>query len=436
VQRYIFVLKTSATGKLEWQRTLGDVGYNYGKFGVELDDGSFLIAGARSIRHGTAPIALARALFRLNPKGEVTHEQIFPNLEADDGKRDGLMCVSAVARPSHSGGGGDGGGGGAFSQTVIATGFVGGENATSGYVDEPMFLIYGGHAVVMKLVATDLHSPLSIEFETTLVPPPVPYRPPPSTSTSSAVSGMTAAAAFEASQGMRIVHDAANNAYAVSFAASDAPHNFQFGLASVSPEGKVNWAHIFPASHGSAAAAAAPVYTGHASHPYALSLASDGSGYTIGGLAVIFDSKQIEQCQGRLAKVGAADGQLLWDRRFTSTQRDTNIECYGLQSVAADGGYIVACGTGVEPELHPHDPQRMKTWMALVHRTDADGMPQWTHNYTTNAGPPYQNNAGEYIVATRAGEFALYVDSQTYGSPSTGGNFAVIKLGKDRQEDP
>jgi hypothetical protein len=38
---------------------------------------------------------------------------------------------------------------------------------------------------------------------------------------------------------------------------------------------------------------------------------------------------------------------------------------------------------------------------------------------------------GEYIVSTREGEYAIFVDSQTWGPASTGGNFGLIKLAKD-----
>ena len=37
-------------------------------------------------------------------------------------------------------------------------------------------------------------------------------------------------------------------------------------------------------------------------------------------------------------------------------ERDANIECYGLQT-ANDGGFVMTCGNGVEPELHPKDSQ-------------------------------------------------------------------------------
>ena len=43
-----------------------------------------------------------------------------------------------------------------------------------------------------------------------------------------------------------------------------------------------------------------------------------------------------------------------------------------------------------------------------------------------------QNNAGENILRTRSGNLVVLVDSQTYGSGSTGGNFALIKLAKEQ----
>ena len=53
-------------------------------------------------------------------------------------------------------------------------------------------------------------------------------------------------------------------------------------------------------------------------------------------------------------------------------------------------------------------------------------------NYTTN--DQLQNNAGEYIIATKDGGYAVYVDSQTYGPQGNGGNFAVMKLAPDEVE--
>ena len=92
-------------------------------------------------------------------------------------------------------------------------------------------------------------------------------------------------------------------------------------------------------------------------------------------------------------------GDVQWDQRFTSSEKDTNIECHGIQTVERDGGYILTCGTGVEPEVHPHDSDKSKTWRVLVHRTDSEGAMLWQDVYTSN--DKLQNNAGEYIIATR-----------------------------------
>jgi hypothetical protein len=388
VQRHIFVLKTSKTGELQWQQQLGDCGKNYGKFGIELSDGTFLISGARCAKKKSGRgTMLARALFRLDLNGNVLHEQTFDNLGEATNKRDGFMCVSLTAEHN----------------TVIATGFVGSENATTGYDDEPMFLIYGGSAFVMKLTYGTLKKePLTVVFDTKIA--------------------VGKNAGFEPSQGMRLYHDETNDAYAISIATANQPGNFQFGIASTTTNGDLNWFKMFVAEHDD--------LSGHASHPYALTLPVDGSGYVIGGLAVIFDNRNIEQCQGRVAKI-SPKGELLWDKRFTSQQKplgDTNIECYGIQNTA-DGGYILTCGTGVEPELHPKDTDREKTWMVLAHRTDSEGEELWDTTYTTNKN--LQNNAGEYIVTTKEGGYAIYTDSQTYGSGSTGGNFAIIMVAKD-----
>ena len=39
-----------------------------------------------------------------------------------------------------------------------------------------------------------------------------------------------------------------------------------------------------------------------------------------------------------------------------------------------------------------------------------------------------QNNAGEYALSTPDGGAVVLIDSQSYGSAETGGNFALAKL--------
>ena len=133
VLRHILILKTNSRGGLEWQLKLGDCGWNYGKFGIELNDKTFLVAGAfcgpRKTSDGNS---LKRTLFRIGWKGELLNTQSFDNPIEQHGKRDIFMCVS------HTQGEGN---------YVILTGTVGGENMTENvnrqYQDEPMFLLYG-----------------------------------------------------------------------------------------------------------------------------------------------------------------------------------------------------------------------------------------------------------------------------------------------------
>jgi hypothetical protein len=412
--RSVMLLRTDKTGNPLWQKKIGTTGYNYGKFGIQLRSGHLVVAGALELMDDALgyPV-LHRVLFLLDDAtGTELSRAVLDNEGAELQLRDGFMCVVEGRKDGE----------------LVATGFVGGENSTTGYADEPMFLIGGGRAEL---------SAFQVEPNKTLTP---------KGSMTIDTGGGGASPAFDARQGMRVLFDAPSDAYLVSFTTTlrDDPGNFQFGMAlfkkdAASGGAKQLWARTFPASASGA--------DGHASHPYALAVqrlpgeatAGGGGGnatfahatFALGGLAVIFDAQQIEQCEGRLLGVDAATGSVKWDRRFKSTSKDTNIECYGLQATH-DGGYVLACGTGVEPELHPGDSARSKTWRVLVHRTGASGEQVWQTNYTTN--DQLQNNAGEYIIATKDGGYAVYVDSQTYGPQGNGGNFAVMKLAPDEVE--
>lgn len=233
---------------------------------------------------------------------------------------------------------------------------------------------------------------------------------------------------FSATQGMRVLRDETRDRYVVSHTTTskDRDGNFEFGMSAFSIESdkiKTQWTRQFVAD-------VSANLTGHASHPYALTIGNNDDAYVIGGLAVINDAQGLEQCQGRLLAVSPDSGDVQFDQRFTSSEKDTNIECYGIQTVERDGGYILTCGTGVEPEVHPHDSDKSKTWRVLVHRTDSAGEVLWQDVYTSN--DKLQNNAGEYIISTRNDKgYAVFVDSQSWGPGSTGGNFAIMRLDPD-----
>ena len=122
------------------------------------------------------------------------------------------------------------------------------------------------------------------------------------------------------------------------------------------------------------------------------------------------------------------DGTVLWVRPFPAAHGSlTGVQSqpYGLAYAApfpgAERRYVIA-------------GHSFWTWMLFVARTDENGNALWSGNFTDNAA--LQNNAGEYIVATRDGGYAVYVDSQSWGPGSTGGNFAIMMLGEDASRSP
>ena len=159
--RVIFVVAAEKNGTLRWSRRLGDIGFNYGKSGVQLKDGTIVVGGSKSVVDADAKRAgfdyiEARALWRLDQHtGALLSETTFPNEGKLSGLRDGVMCVSPTT---------DG------TNDLVATGYAGGEanyDRKSGqYDDEPMFLIFNGVAFAARLSfsESDLSAPPSVTF--------------------------------------------------------------------------------------------------------------------------------------------------------------------------------------------------------------------------------------------------------------------------------
>ena len=58
---------------------------------------------------------------------------------------------------------------------------------------------------------------------------------------------------------------------------------------------------------------------------------------------------------------------------------------------------------------------------------DMAGETQFQTLFTDQSGA---TNTGEYIVVDRAqGGFGIYMDTQSWGSPATGGNFGIMHVG-------
>ena len=257
INRYVYMLKTDAHGNEEWRLTLGTVGWNYGKFCVQLDDHSFMLSGAfTAVADGVQ--VLHRGLVHVGANGTVLQGPVLIPVHTA-GKQEGFTGIALAE---------DG--------ALVATGFY---NAWPGFPDQAMFLVYG-QAGLTKIVQ-DSNGKWNVAFD---------------------ILVDTTGQPFTAAEGMRVVYDQKEQVYAVSHTVqmqNGQPGTFEFGMTAFTLGGKQKWTRAFPAKSGK--------LTGIASHPYALSLGNDGS-YVIGGLAV-----NPPDTQGRLVSI-ATTGDLLFDQ--------------------------------------------------------------------------------------------------------------------------
>ena len=337
LKRAILVTKASADGTFEWSYRYGHIGMNYGKFGVELQDNTFVIGGVAGLDDPDVTDHLyvqRRVLLRITADGRPIKDTIFPAyMPESPGRRDGIMSLVAEAGLTEDGG-----------MVVYATGYVGGEtgydSTTHEYNDDPMFLINLGRTFVAMLV----FGPVDKEpYGLVATDPSVGWN----TVVDAGTQGKTA---FR--QGMRIIFDRANFQLGVLSTACTSEDNFdaQFGFLAVGiVEGDVRWAKIYPAENA------------NGSHPYALCLSSAGE-YVIAGHAIENNWGGLGQKgpTGRACKINATTGDIIWDSRFKQPGRNMNTECYGVCLLPNSNGLLVTCGTGVMPDEHPDDPDEMK----------------------------------------------------------------------------
>ena len=166
------------------------------------------------------------------------------------------------------------------------------------------------------------------------------------------------------------------------------------------------------------------IYGTRTSHPYDFD-AAHGGGFILTGHV----SGCPDGCwDGLLVRVNAK-GRELWNVSFGEPNGGTPErmfeECYGVRSVPG-GGYVTACGSGVEPdnEADPNDP--LNPWRAYVVRVTESGTIQWQASY----GSPHTNNAAEFVLPARDGGYAVFADSDEHGA-GEGANIAIYKLAGD-----
>ena len=202
---------------------------------------------------------------------------------------------------------------------------------------------------------------------------------------------------------------------------TDAPGYAVFGACRGSGE-QTRFCISFTDEAGNAAPPI--IYGTRTSHPYDFDAAHDGGFILTGHVSGCPDG-----CwDGLLVRVDAT-GRELWSVSFGEPNGGTPErmfeECYGVRSVPA-GGYVTACGSGVEPgnEARPGDP--LNTWRAYVVRVTETGTIQWQASY----GSRHANNAAEFVLPTRDGGYAVFADSDEHGA-GEGANIALYKLAGD-----
>ncbi len=202
---------------------------------------------------------------------------------------------------------------------------------------------------------------------------------------------------------------------------ADAPGYAVFGACRGSGE-QTRFCLSFTDEAGNAAPPI--IYGTRTSHPYDFD-AAHGGGFILTGHV----SGCPDGCwDGLLVRVDAT-GRELWSVSFGEPNGGAPDrmfeECYGVRSVPG-GGYVTACGSGVEPgnEARPADP--LNTWRAYVVRVTEDGAIQWQASY----GSPHANNAAEFVLPTRDGGYAVFADSDEHGA-GEGANIALYKLAGD-----
>ena len=202
---------------------------------------------------------------------------------------------------------------------------------------------------------------------------------------------------------------------------TDAPGYAVFGACRGSGE-QTRFCLSFTDEDGDAAPPI--IYGTRTSHPYDFD-AAHGGGFILTGHV----SSCPDGCWDGLLVHVDATGRELWSVSFGEPNGGTPErmfeECYGVRSVPG-GGYVTACGSGVEPgnEARPDDP--LNTWRAYVVRVTEDGAIQWQASY----GSRYSNNAAEFVLPTRDGGYAVFADSDEHGA-GEGANIALYKLAGD-----
>ncbi len=204
---------------------------------------------------------------------------------------------------------------------------------------------------------------------------------------------------FKIPSGMRIIEDKINGDYMISSTVyKEDTIDMDFCLIKTDTAGQILWAYAYGGTKDE--------------HCYDMDLTLDG-GYILTGHS---RSPPSVGWDAYLIKVDK-NGLMEWEKRFgeplNGDPRKIFDECYGVRSTP-DGGYIMSCGTGIEPGFF-EGSYYWDSWRILAIKTDSLGNFVWDFTSSDIEG----EKAGEYIENTLDGGYMIFVDA---------GNTEYLKL--------
>ncbi len=109
-------------------------------------------------------------------------------------------------------------------------------------------------------------------------------------------------------------------------------------------------------------------------------------------------------------------GNMVWQRNYGQPMGgDPKLiydECYCVKATA-DGGFVLACGSGIEPENVRNRKDPLNVWAAYLIRTDGKGRESWKYLFHK---PHEGHNAAEWVVPYAGNAYLLLLDSDHLGS--------------------
>ena len=124
-----------------------------------------------------------------------------------------------------------------------------------------------------------------------------------------------------------------------------------------------------------------------------------------------------------------AKGALRWQKTFGQPLGGQEglifDECYGVKQTH-DGGFVLACGSGVEPDNIQDENDERNVWAAYLIKTDGQGNCQWEYTYHR---PAEGHNACEWVIPLYDGGYLMLLDSDHLGDAEEE-NVGLLKLDK------